>query len=404
MNKIDRSSSFLYNGPFHQKKPKSPYSHIKPERSRPLATPYSRADQGLKKTVSSIRAISHSLDLSMIPPTEILSSTPSHFSNSSGKNVSSHSFEGAPSTVNDSPLLFFNPPIQSHAKIVAFMEKNNFAVIGEIGEGNCGCVYRIKKKDLSSRETFAFKVFNKQMIYHGSDYLKKTGPVGECNGLNVKHPNIISTQEAICIKDPLNREMIVATVMPEFTDSQTLTELIRAPLTLDQILSITCQLLEVVAYLHDNGYAHRDLKPDNVLVNNNGFLKLIDFGVSIQLQKQGERTSSIVGTKAFFSPELSSAQDHPDESFEYNPIQSDLWALGHVFERIQKANAGRAVLPRVFGEMISALKAPRPQDRISAQTAFFQLTLPLVFSRGSLQLTTLPTEEEDSALALPEEN
>jgi len=99
----------------------------------------------------------------------------------------------------------------------------------------------------------------------------------------------------------------------------------KEPLIPEPILAkIAQQILNGLLYLHKcKKQVHRDIKPDNILINSRGEAKLSDFGISKELDKTADLCNTFVGTMAYMSPERIEGQ----EKYSY---PSDVWSFGLV--------------------------------------------------------------------------
>lgn len=89
------------------------------------------------------------------------------------------------------------------------------------------------------------------------------------------------------------------------------------------------QILEVIAFLHENKVMHRDIKPENLLLSKEGLVKLIDFGITKEVQEgQGLQTAGVC-TRYYKSPEILFGSKEYDYSI-------DIWAAGCLFGELFK--------------------------------------------------------------------
>ena len=79
--------------------------------------------------------------------------------------------------------------------------------------------------------------------------------------------------------------------------------------------------MSAIKHCHDAGISHRDIKMDNILVNEDGQLKIIDFGFAVKRSEPSELISNFCGTPSFMCPEILKRSP-------YDPHKADIWALG----------------------------------------------------------------------------
>ncbi len=116
---------------------------------------------------------------------------------------------------------------------------------------------------------------------------------------SLSHPNIVS------IYDVGEEDQILFMVM-EYVDGMTLKEYIQhyAPLDVQEALDIMKQIADAIAHAHANEIVHRDIKPQNILINTYGQAKVTDFGIAVALSATAlTQTNSILGSVHYLSPE-----------------------------------------------------------------------------------------------------
>ncbi|KAH7000892.1 kinase-like domain-containing protein [Ilyonectria destructans] len=103
---------------------------------------------------------------------------------------------------------------------------------------------------------------------------------------------------------------------------------------------IASQLVEGLGYMHENGFAHRDLKPKNILVYQPGpdwWVKIGDLGISKRAEEKGTELRTKIGTEGYFAPEVLGFvpdwSSSSSEAFSYT-FAVDMWALGEVLFRM----------------------------------------------------------------------
>ncbi|KAA0719209.1 Traf2 and NCK-interacting protein kinase [Triplophysa tibetana] len=115
----------------------------------------------------------------------------------------------------------------------------------------------------------------------------------------------------------------------EFCGAGSVTDLIKNTkgnsLREDWTAYISREILRGLAHLHNNKVIHRDIKGQNVLLTENAEVKLVDFGVSAQLDRTVSRRNTFIGTPYWMAPEVIACDENPEATYDY---KSDLWSLG----------------------------------------------------------------------------
>ncbi|MEV4613061.1 protein kinase [Kitasatospora sp. NPDC049258] len=140
----------------------------------------------------------------------------------------------------------------------------------------------------------------------------------------LNHPNIVAVHDSG--EDVVEGEVVQYIVM-EYVDGRALPDLIRAggggAMDLHRALDLTARVLDALAYSHQQGLVHRDVKPANVMVAQDGTVKVMDFGIAQAVQSglgSITRTGTVLGTPQYLSPEQ--AMGKPVDA------RSDLYSVG----------------------------------------------------------------------------
>ncbi|XP_018334476.1 serine/threonine-protein kinase fused [Agrilus planipennis] len=186
---------------------------------------------------------------------------------------------------------------------------DKYEVVGLLGEGSFGRVY--KAKQISDSRTVALKVISKR----GRSVKEIKGLRRECEiQRHLNHPNIIQMLDSF----ETDNEIVVIT---EFAHKELTTILSKEGyLTEDRVQAIVWDLASALYYLHSNRVLHRDLKPQNILLDARNIAKLCDFGFARNMSTGTHVLTSIKGTPLYMAPEL--IEEHPYDH------SADLWSLG----------------------------------------------------------------------------
>ena len=193
-----------------------------------------------------------------------------------------------------------------------------YVVEAVVGTGGMAVVYRAYDK--IKKQTVAIKVLRPE-YEQDEEFVRRFSQEAEAAS-KVSHENIVNMLD-VGIDGELRY------IVMEFVDGQTLKSMIREKGRIhpDQALRMTIRILAAVDHAHRNGIVHRDIKPQNILVDKQGHVKVADFGIARLKASQTTRIDSEGGASAmgsvhYFSPEQARG--------ELADEKSDLYSVGVV--------------------------------------------------------------------------
>ena len=218
-----------------------------------------------------------------------------------------------------------------------------YLVDRELGRGGMGIVYLAHRDDDAFSKTVAIKVLR----LHGQEHDNRFRSEGRVLG-NLEHPHIVRLHDAG--QSPSGALFLVM----EFVDGKPLDQFCRErQLPLPALLKLMARIASAVAFAHDRGILHADLKPSNILINAEGHPRLLDFGLS-----------TLAGSSSpGFSPQFASPEQRSGQPVDF---RSDVYSLGSILVQLTTGQK----LPAEVSSILARAQQTDPARRYPSAQGF----------------------------------
>jgi CheY-like chemotaxis protein/tRNA A-37 threonylcarbamoyl transferase component Bud32 len=193
-----------------------------------------------------------------------------------------------------------------------------YSIIRTLGEGSMGIVFLAERIVNNKPKRFAMKIIKNHSTSGKNEsverFFKEAKTAGQLN-----HPNIIRVLE-----HGYAREENIPYLVMEYFDGQTLKKVVQSKVKLDlkAKVNIILQIARAIDVSHKHKIIHRDIKPDNIMITEDGHAKLADFGIAQLPDSEQTNVMKIIGTPYYLAPE---GYNSPKVG-----SQADIYSLGTV--------------------------------------------------------------------------
>ena len=283
-----------------------------------------------------------------------------------------------------------------------------FNVTGELGRGAMGVVYRAHDDMLQRTvaiKTVALPGSGRERDQHEARFLQEARAAG-----GLSHPSIITIYD-------VGREGDTAFIAMELVEGKDLRDLISdVSLTPSRSVAIAAAVAEGLAYAHERGIVHRDVKPANIMVLADGRVKIMDFGIARLIEPAVKtQTGVLLGSPQYMAPEQIIGQplDHRADIFSLGLVLYEMLTGARAFQgadipelTFKVANLPAAppshlapALPPVLDFIIARALKKRPDERYASAS---ELAKDLHDAMKEVQAAEASAAERSSAATLPD--
>jgi eukaryotic-like serine/threonine-protein kinase len=247
------------------------------------------------------------------------------------------------------------------------------------GRGGMANVYRASDRLLERR--VAIKVLHERFS-QDTEYIERFRREAMAIA-RLSHPNIVTVID----RGEWDEHQFIVF---EYIEGETLKELVQREgrVSVRDALGLVGEIAHGLAFAHDHGVVHRDVKPHNVIIDREGTPKVTDFGIARSLDREDglTTTGALLGTSDYLAPEQASGLPVSDRSDQYSlgvllyelltgevpyPAESLVQAaMRHVNDPVPSVRDARPDVPVAVDELVRTAMQKRPEDRFASTDAF----------------------------------
>ncbi len=266
---------------------------------------------------------------------------------------------------------------------------NRYEIVEKIGDGGMALVY--SAKDTLLNRLVAVKILREQYA-NDNEFIGRFYREAQA-AASLSHPNVVTVYDVGTYgKTPF--------IVMEYIHGKNLSEVIKTEgrLSAAQAVKIAIQICSALAHAHRHGIVHRDIKPHNILITNDGQVKVTDFGIAAVSSTSITQTGVVLGSVLYFSPEQArgSKIDHLSDLYSLGVVMYEMLcgtvpfkaetpisiALKHIQDQPVPLTSINPDVPPHLEKIVLKLLAKRPADRYQSAAELSAALERLDFSAG----------------------